>query len=309
MVRESWNDTELSAYLDGQLAPRQKAKLAAALTRDAALQRRLDALRRTVALLQTYPLRESPRNYLLTPALVRDPQRQIRRRPTLLWLRMATALSTAAFVIVVGLQLASGGMMNMLPAAQKAMEMPTESPAVMEAEELAPEEETAFESLAVPSAAPTEVPAATEETVFGSEKEAEPESAPSPAGEIVEETSTLVADRAVSEDVQLTATAGMTLEAILPLPVITESVGLCSVEDGAEDCNGGTTGEQPPQEEPVAPRPDTVAEDEIHLTEEGPARWDARARGNAAWQWWAALLLGICALGLGGATWWFSRRR
>jgi anti-sigma factor RsiW len=41
MVRESWNDTELSAYLDGQLAPRQKAKLAADLTRDAALQRRL----------------------------------------------------------------------------------------------------------------------------------------------------------------------------------------------------------------------------------------------------------------------------
>jgi hypothetical protein len=229
---------------------------------------------------------------------------------------MATALSTAAFVIVVGLQLVGGGMMNMLPAAEKAMEIqevvveqPTEAPPVVEAERLAPEEETAFESLTVPSAAPTEVPAATEEAVFGSEEEAEPESAPAPAGEIVEKTNTPVADRAVSEGVQLTATAEMTLEALLPLPVITESVGLCAAEEGDEDCDGGTTGEQPPQEEPVVPRPDAAAEDETHLTAEGQAGEDATARRNAAWQWWAALLLGVCAVGLGGATWWFSRRR
>ena len=93
------------------------------------------------------------------------------------------------------------------------------------------------------------------------------------------------------------------------MPVITGSVGLCLAENGDEDCDIWATGEQLPQEEPSAPRPDAVAGDEIHLTEEGPARWDARARGNAAWQWWAALLLGICAVGLGGATWWFSRRR
>ncbi|MEA3396695.1 MAG: hypothetical protein U9R05_04470 [Chloroflexota bacterium] len=316
MVRKSWSDTELSAYLDGQLAPRKKAELATDLTRDAALQRRLDELRRTVALLQTYPLREAPRNYLLTPAMVRDPQRQIRRRPTLLWLRMATALSTAAFVIVVGLQLVGGGMMNMLPAAEKslemqeiAMEQPTEAPAVMEAESLGLEEEASPEATAIPTAAPTEAPAATAEVVFGSEKEAEPESTTPPAGEIVEETSTPMADRAASEGVQLTATAEMTLGATLPLPVVTESVGLCSAEDGAEECDGGTVWEQPPQEEPAAPLPDASVKDETQLTAEGQAGEEARARGNTAWQWWTALLLGICALGLGGATWWFSRRR
>ena len=315
MVREFWNDTELSAYLDGQLAPRRNAELAAALTRDAALQRRLDELRRTVALLQTYPLREAPRNYILTPAMVRGPQRQTRRRPTLLWLRMATALSTAAFVIVVGLQLVGGGGVGSLPpAAQKAMEiqevaveLPTEAPLMMEAESLAPEEEIAFEALAVPTEAPTE--AATAEPAFGSEKAAETESVPAPAGEIVEETSTPMADRAVSEGVQLTATTEMTLEALLPLPVITESIGLCSAEDGAEARDDWATGGRPPQEEPVASLPDADVEDELYLTAEGQAEEDARARGDAAWQWWATLLLGICAVGLGGATWWFSRRR
>ncbi len=328
MVREFWSDTELSAYLDGQLAPRRKAELAADLTRDAALQHRLDELRRTVVLLQTYLLREAPRNYLLTPAMVRDPQRQIRRRPALLWLRMATALSTAAFVIVVGLQLVGGGMTNMLPAAEKAMEIqevaveqPTEAPPVMEAESLELEEEVAPEATAVPTAAPieapaeipTEAPPATEETVFGQEKEAAPEAAAVPTTAPMEgageETSTPMADRAGSEGVQLTATAEATVGIALPLPGITESAGICAVGEGAEECDGVITEEQPPQEEPAAPLTNAAGEDETHLTAEGQARWETPARGNATWQWWVALFLGVCAVGLGGATWWFSRRR
>jgi|GEM_PF-553670 len=329
MVRESWNDTELSAYLDGQLAPRQKARLAAALTRDAALRRRLDELRQTIALLQTYPLRETPRNYLLTPALVRDPQRQIRRRPTLLWLRMATALSTAAFVIVVGLQLVGGGGVGSLPpTAQKAMEMPeaavempTEAPVAMEAESLGLEEEATPESLAVPPAAPTEAPAeipieappATEEGNYGLEKEAPPEATAIPTAVLaegaVEETDAAIENRAGNKCHQPTATAEAAMGAALPLPGITESVGICAVGEGAEECNGGTTEEQPPQEEPAAPLPDADGEDETHLTAEGQAEGETPARGNTEWQWWAAFLLGICAVGLGGATWWFSRRR
>ena len=322
MVREFWSDTELSAYLDGQLAPRRKAELAADLTRDAALQRRLDELRWTVALLQTHPLREAPRNYLLTPAMVRKPQRQIRRRPALLWLRMATALSTAAFVIVVGLQLVGGGGVGSLPpAAEKALEiqevaveMPTEAPPVIEAESLGLEEEAAPEApTEAPAEVPTEAPSATEETVFGQEKEAPPEAVAVPTAApmegAVEETDAAVENRAGNEYAQPTATAEAAVGVALPLPGVTESIGICAVGEEAEECNGGTTEEQPPQEEAATPLPDAATEDETHLTAEDHEEWGAAARGNAAGQWWVALLLGICTLGLGGATWWFSRRR
>ncbi|MGC9357305.1 MAG: anti-sigma factor family protein, partial [Anaerolineae bacterium] len=109
MNQRAWSEADLSAYLDGELDLQKQAALEADIVRDAALRRRVETLRQTIDLVRAVPLRESPRNYLLTPSMVAEPKqaqaRQTRRRPMLFFMRLATALSAAAFVIVVGLQL------------------------------------------------------------------------------------------------------------------------------------------------------------------------------------------------------------
>lgn len=102
-----WDEADLSAYLDGQLRPDQQRALEADLERDPELQRQVEALHRTAALVQTLPLREAPRNYLLTPSMVKAPDKRPVRPlhwPNVLVMRLATALSAAAFVVAVGLQ-------------------------------------------------------------------------------------------------------------------------------------------------------------------------------------------------------------
>ncbi|MDX9864297.1 MAG: hypothetical protein RBT34_05760 [Anaerolineaceae bacterium] len=68
--------TELSAYLDGQLAPKKAARLQQRLSRDAALQAEYEDLLRTRAMLRSLPKRRVPRNFTLTPDMVRAPRRQ-----------------------------------------------------------------------------------------------------------------------------------------------------------------------------------------------------------------------------------------
>lgn len=103
-----WTEEQLSAYLDQQLPPLEQRVLEADLVGDAELRRRVTLLRQTLALVQAVPLREPPRNYLLTPAMVATaaptaPSR-VRRGLLPLWLmRMATVVSAAVFAIAVGL--------------------------------------------------------------------------------------------------------------------------------------------------------------------------------------------------------------
>lgn len=66
-------DERLSAYIDGALSPRDQARLEAQLAQDADLRARLESLRRTVALVRGLPPVPAPRNFLLTPAMVRRP--------------------------------------------------------------------------------------------------------------------------------------------------------------------------------------------------------------------------------------------
>ncbi len=64
----SWRDWErLSAYLDGQLAPRQRARLEARLEQEADLRQAFEALRRTRAFLRRLPARRAPHHFTLTP--------------------------------------------------------------------------------------------------------------------------------------------------------------------------------------------------------------------------------------------------
>ncbi|MBN2003443.1 MAG: hypothetical protein JXA21_08815 [Anaerolineae bacterium] len=104
-----------------------RAAFEAALGHDETLRRKVDALRTTVNFVRSVPMREPPRNYLLTPAMVKKshsiPARQ--RRPALLWLRLATSLSAIAFVITFGLNFLIGVSPKM--ASQKAYDAGLES--------------------------------------------------------------------------------------------------------------------------------------------------------------------------------------
>jgi anti-sigma factor RsiW len=134
--RRSARDLErLSAYLDGQLPPGEKAALEARLGREAGLSETLDGLRQARAALRSLPPLRPPRNFTLTPEMagVRP------RRGGYPALRLATALATMAFLVVSGIDVVSRISFNFalgaaapapaepfLPEAQPQSEVPAE---------------------------------------------------------------------------------------------------------------------------------------------------------------------------------------
>ena len=85
-------DELLSAYIDGELSPRERVRLEERLAADPELRQRLEGLRRTVALVRELPQVRAPRNFLLTPAMVAP----TRPRPALRrWLAPALTFATA----------------------------------------------------------------------------------------------------------------------------------------------------------------------------------------------------------------------
>jgi anti-sigma factor RsiW len=90
----------LSAYLDGELADREKEMLEQRLAREDALRAELDDLRETVALVSDLPRLKAPRNFTLDPAAYGRPLR--RRLFTLAFaLRFSGALGAAASVVLI----------------------------------------------------------------------------------------------------------------------------------------------------------------------------------------------------------------
>ena len=123
-------DEWLSAYIDGALSPREQARLEGQLAQDAALRARLESLRRTVALVRGLPSVPAPRNFLLTPAMVRQPAPVARRLAPAL--TFATAISGLLCVILlVGnlLTVGRGGLGAAAPAPMVAYE---ETPQMLE---------------------------------------------------------------------------------------------------------------------------------------------------------------------------------
>ncbi len=111
MIQERWNEIDITAYLDGQLAPGRITAFEKSLAQNSVLRQRVDALRKTLALLHETPLRESPRNYLLTPSMVANPkQAQSPRRRSVGIMRLATSLTAAAFVLTMGLNVLTRGL-------------------------------------------------------------------------------------------------------------------------------------------------------------------------------------------------------
>lgn len=108
-------DEWLSAYIDGALSPRERARLEARLAEDPDLRARLESLQRTVALVRGLPAVPAPRNFLLTPAMVRPPAPTVRQPPSAAR-RLAPALTLATAVsgllcvlLLVGNLLTAGG--------------------------------------------------------------------------------------------------------------------------------------------------------------------------------------------------------
>lgn len=166
------NDLELlSAYLDDALTAEERAALEARLETEAGLRRELARLRATIDLIGTLPTLPAPRDFRLTPRMV--------RRPSIITSAAFSAMSAAAAIIllVIGATLFSVRSPQAPPAAAELAFAPTTLPmtasagrddtasAVSEAANAA--EETDLKSEAAPLtdglllALPTGTPAAT----------------------------------------------------------------------------------------------------------------------------------------------------
>ena len=88
----------LSAYLDGQLAPKERVRLEARLREDPQLHSVLVELRRTRAILRSQPRLRAPRNFTLTPQMAGKPARITPRAYPAL--RLASVLAGMLFVLV-----------------------------------------------------------------------------------------------------------------------------------------------------------------------------------------------------------------
>jgi hypothetical protein len=89
----------LSAYLDHQLSPAERARLEARLKQEPELQAALIDLQTTVHLLRGLPTLKPPRNFTLSASqAAKLPQ----RRPIFIRLRVATAVAMLALTTVVG---------------------------------------------------------------------------------------------------------------------------------------------------------------------------------------------------------------
>jgi hypothetical protein len=107
---------QLSAYLDGEMSPREIKKIEERLTKEPVLQLALEELHQTKLTLQQTPKLKVPRNFFLTPAMVglKTRPRPVRRY------RLASALMTfmliGVLVLDYGRAFVSG---SMAPAAPK----------------------------------------------------------------------------------------------------------------------------------------------------------------------------------------------
>lgn len=98
MTNREWE--ALSAYLDNELAPKERANLEARLKQDQDLRMALQELRRTQIILRSQPKMRAPRNFTLTPEMagIRAQSRPASRAYP--FFRLASALATIALVLV-----------------------------------------------------------------------------------------------------------------------------------------------------------------------------------------------------------------
>jgi len=242
-------DEQLSAYLDGELSDKERARLEARLGKEPELRQRLTALRRTVSLLQELPAVEAPRHFLLTPSMVRAsqparPDQGDRPAPALpRWLAPALTFVTAAsallcVVALMGNLLTTGlaGLGAASPA-EPAYEVALEAEATEEPlEEPTEEPQMLVMPAGTPTSAATDAPPLEQPELEEEAEEAAPPEAPTLSSEIgITETEDLTraaappADAAGGEGPPPTDTPMAAAEA--PAPAEEEDVSAPEEED------------------------------------------------------------------------------
>ena len=149
----------LSAYVDGQLRPRARARFEARLQTDPSLRVAVDELRRTRSVLRSLPRLRAPRNFILTPQMAGQPQMAATRLYPAF--RLASALASLLFVLVVTVDFLGAG--GLATASLK--------------EAVAPQMEMVLQEESLPDMESVEMPVAAE---------AEDEMAPAPAELVLE---------------------------------------------------------------------------------------------------------------------------
>lgn len=103
-----WRRTEhelcqesLSAFLDGELTPRERSRVQGHLEECSACRADLESLRRTVSLLRAAPVIRPPRSFVLPAAEGARQKHVLRRRLSYAYLQGATAVATVLLVLVV----------------------------------------------------------------------------------------------------------------------------------------------------------------------------------------------------------------
>lgn len=106
-LRRSWTtehrrcQEDLSAFLDGQLARRDRARVQRHVKECAECRADLDALRHTVSLLRAVPVLKPPRSFVLPVREVKRQRPARRQRLAYVYLQAATAVATVLLVLVV----------------------------------------------------------------------------------------------------------------------------------------------------------------------------------------------------------------
>ncbi|HOT90323.1 MAG TPA: hypothetical protein PLJ78_00605 [Anaerolineae bacterium] len=297
-MNATWNDVDISAYVDGQLDPATQSRFETDLATDPTLRQRVDAVREVVTLMRSVPLREPPRNYLLTPAMVAQSVKRVApRRPPLLMMRLATSLAALAFVVTVGLNLMRQGISPM------AMVMEQQQPTV-ETQEVV----VVTQQVELLSAAPTEM--------------AVEMAAPAPAEEQSMKKSLAPAE---TQSVEKYVEAETPRAELVAQPTPIPAIQVPEAEAGASSAEDGITVEaervmQPtatllPAGTPVAN--DAYAETDIQQPTEAPGALtygltsepQKPVRKSAVSPWGISGILGIVTLCLAGVTYYLSRRR
>lgn len=313
-MHTTWRDVDISAYVDGQLEPTKQVAFETTLAQDRALQQKVKEMREVVALVRALPLREPPRNYLLTPSMVaeksvaeKSAQRPQRRSTPLLFMRLATSLAAVAFVVTAGLTYMQRGI----------------SPMMVSQAPKAAEEMPAME-------APQAVVVATVEV----SKEVEVMRAVEP--EVIPEATASVTEGARAEKV---VESEAVVEAPAPAPLAATPQPEMAAAAAEATTNAQEWGETTPQAEMLALEPTPVAEAQVAEETErvaedstgtpagaGESEWMGydTAESTAADQyglvagaptptrtpsWWLPGILGAVTLLLAGLTFWVSRRR
>jgi anti-sigma factor RsiW len=150
---------QISAYLDGGLKPKERARVEARLQSNDALQAALQEIRKTRSLLRSLPRMRSPRNFTLTPAMVGKPVTRFGLYPSSYYtLRLSAVLSSVLLVCVLigdfltsGLRPAMMPTMAPMPAQAELTALPAATQAMVEAlKEIPPSEEGGVQAPSAP---------------------------------------------------------------------------------------------------------------------------------------------------------------